>query len=170
MNAASILGLSLLLGAAATAADRPDDKAKAFDLAHLTPACEAGYRYGELFNAFDAEGLGALFAEDADYTGPDGQTQHGPQQIAARYASVLASYRKTIPEGTPATRVAQIYPQGVDDCLVEFEAWISGAYQLFAVDHFIVDRQGKISRFIPYIQTRVIPQLTAHLSASGKNM
>jgi hypothetical protein len=164
------LVLAVLLPAAAAIAQQPAEISESGDLAQLTPACAAGYRYGKTFNAFDADGLGALFAEDADYTGPDGQTQHGPKQIAARYASVLASYRKTVPEGIPATRVVQVYPHGAADCLVEYEAWISasGTYQLFAVDHFVVDREGKIAKFIPYIQTRVMAQLKAHLSADGK--
>ena len=109
-------------------------------------ACDAAVNYVRLINAGDYGSIGKLFAADAVYMGPDGKTRHGSQEIGAFYSEFLGIYR-------PKVKAASYIEQG-SECLMELDSKNkkSGKYVLTAIDHFTIDPEGKISKFIVYVR------------------
>jgi len=109
-------------------------------------ACDVSREYVKLINAGQYASVGGLFADDAVYMGPDGKTRHGSKAIGEFYKQLLGNLR-------PQLRAASFFEQN-HDCVMELEnrSKKSGKYALAAVDHFTIDPQGKISRFIVFLR------------------
>jgi hypothetical protein len=97
--------------------------------------------YVDIINRGEYKELGALFAADALFLGPNRQELHGRDEIGAFYERFLT-------EITPTIRIVSYVEQG-DDCVYELEARSSGdaEYRLGAIDHATLDPEGKVSRF-----------------------
>ena len=108
--------------------------------------CSVAREYVEVINDGKYDSVGQLFADDAVYQGPDGKTRHGAKAIGAFYSSFL-------PRLTPELQASRFFEQG-NECMMELENKNiqTGSYSPIAVDHFIVDSAGKISRFIVYLR------------------
>jgi predicted SnoaL-like aldol condensation-catalyzing enzyme len=111
-----------------------------------TDTCETPRDYVKLINSGRYDAIGGLFADDAVYMGPDGTTRNGRKEIAEFYQKVLSAMRLQLK--------AASYIQEGDNCLVELENKDkkSGRYDLISIDHFIIDPQGKVSKFIVYLR------------------
>ncbi len=109
-------------------------------------ACAAPHQYVDLINTGKYDQIGGLFADDAVYMGPDGKTRYGSKEIGKFYISFLGALK---PRVKPVS-----FMQDGDNCVMELanENKLSGKYSLVAIDHFTVDGQGKISRFIVYMR------------------
>jgi SnoaL-like domain len=109
-------------------------------------ACDVPREYVKLINTGQYDAVGGLFADDAVYMGPDGKTRHGAKAIGEFYKQLLGNLR-------PKLRAASFYERG-NECLMELESKSgkSGKYALTAIDHFTVDTQGKISRFVVFLR------------------
>jgi hypothetical protein len=111
-----------------------------------TDTCETPRDYVKLINSGRYDAIGGLFADDAVYMGPDGTTRNGRKEIAEFYQKVLGAMRLQLK--------AASYIQEGNNCLVELENKDkrSGRYDLISIDHFIIDPQGKVSKFIVYLR------------------
>jgi SnoaL-like domain len=129
-----------MLVAQASAANRRTGESAARD------ACETPREYVKLINSDRYDAIGDLFADDAVYMGPDGTTRKGTKEIGEFYQKFLAPMRLQLK--------AVSYIQEGNDCLVELENKDkkSGRYVLISIDHFIIDPQGKVSKFIVYVR------------------
>ncbi len=109
-------------------------------------ACAAPHQYVDLINAGKYDEIGGLFADDAVYLGPDGKTRYGSKAIGEFYTQFLGALK-------PQVKAASFIQDG-DNCLMELanQNKLSGKYSLVAIDHFTVDGQGKIARFIVYLR------------------
>ena len=109
-------------------------------------ACETPREYVKLINSGRYDAIGGLFADDAVYMGPDGRTRKGTKEIGEFYQKFLAPMRLQLR--------AVSYIQEGNDCLGELENKDkkSGRYDLISIDHFIIDPQGKVSKFIVYLR------------------
>jgi hypothetical protein len=108
-------------------------------------ACETPREYVKLINSGRYDAIGGLFSDDAVYMGP-GRTRKGTKEIGEFYQKFLAPMRLQLR--------AVSYIQEGNDCLVELENKDkkSGRYVLISIDHFIIDSQGKVSKFIVYLR------------------
>ena len=129
-----------MLFAQASAADPKTGESAARD------ACETPREYVKLINSGRYDAIGGLFADDAVYMGPDGTTRKGTKEIGEFYRKVLGAMRLQLK--------AASYIQEGNNCLVELENKDkkSGRYDLISIDHFIIDPQGKVSKFIVYLR------------------
>jgi ketosteroid isomerase-like protein len=120
--------------------------AAATSAASATGACAAPHQYVDLINAGQYDEIGGLFAEDAVYMGPDGKTRYGAKAIGEFYIHFLGALK---PRVKPASFI-----QDGHDCVMELtnQNKLTGKYSLVAIDHFTVNGQGKISRFIVYLR------------------
>jgi len=109
-------------------------------------ACDAPREYVKVISAGNYDAVGALFADDAVYMGPDGKTRHGSKEIGEFYKQFLGAYK-------PQIRAVSFIQQD-RDCIMELEnkSKKSGEYVLTAIDHFTVDSQGKVAKFIVYVR------------------
>jgi hypothetical protein len=101
-------------------------------------------QYVELVNRGSYDQLGALFAVDAVFLGPNRQELHGREEIGAFYGRFLNEIRPTI-------RIVTYVEQG-NDCVYELEAMSSGSteFVLGAIDHATLDDDGLVARFAVY--------------------
>jgi hypothetical protein len=115
-----------------------------------TPACEAAYRYVVLVNLRRYAEIGSLFAGEVDYIGPDGRPLHRGADVGALYAR-LGPVHQDVLQG----RIYSLIPIGQRECILEFGTPNpeTHEFQLAAVDHFFVGRDGKVTRFLAYFQT-----------------
>jgi len=97
--------------------------------------------YVDTVNRGAYDELSALFAEDANFLGPNRQEFSGRAAIGAFYDTFL-------PTITPKIRIASYVEDG-DDCVYELESLDAetGTYRLAAIDHATLDSEGKVSRF-----------------------
>lgn len=111
-----------------------------------TGACAAPHQYVDLINAGKYNQIGGLFADDAVYMGPDGKTRHGSKKIGDFYTQFLGNLK-------PRLKPVSFMRDG-DNCVMELASQNkrTGKYSLLAIDHFTINRQGKISRFIVYLR------------------
>lgn len=109
-------------------------------------ACDAPREYVKVISAGNYEAVGGLFADDAIYMGPDGKTRHGSKEIGEFYKKFLSAYK-------PQIRAASFIQQD-NDCMMELEnkSKKSGEYVLTAIDHFTIDSQGKVAKFVVYLR------------------
>jgi len=113
----------------------------------LRPACKTPRMYVDLLGSGRYEEIGALYADNAVYYGPDGKTRHGRKEIADFYTTGL-------PKKGTLRVYATSYLQDGKDCIVELAGGYVGDKQslaLGAIDHFTVNADGKIERFIMFI-------------------
>ena len=109
-------------------------------------ACDVSREYVKVISAGNYDAVGGLFADDAVYMGPDGKTRHGSKEIGEFYKQFLGAYK-------PQIRAVSFIQQD-RDCIMELEnkSKKSGEYVLTAIDHFTVDSQGKVAKFIVYVR------------------
>lgn len=109
-------------------------------------ACVAPHRYVDLINAGKYDEIGGLFANDAVYMGPDGKTRHGSKAIGEFYTQFLGALK-------PRVKAVSFVEAG-DNCVMELANHDrrTGKYSLVAIDHFTIDKQGRIARFIVYLR------------------
>jgi hypothetical protein len=139
--AGPLLTAALSLWISAAAAQNPAETSSA-----AAAACNVPREYIKLINDGKYDSVGALFAEDAVYMGPDGQTRHGAKNIGAFYSRFL-------PRLKPRLRASRFFGQG-NECMMELENKNnrSGEFTPTAVDHFTIDSAGKVSRFVVYLR------------------
>jgi ketosteroid isomerase-like protein len=92
--------------------------------------------------ARDADGLGALFAEDGVLVLPDGRELVGPQAIAGLYRGMFAS-------APPTPRPFAFVEAGLE-CAVELEARFDDGRVTRACDLFRLQEDGLIRRLDIY--------------------
>jgi hypothetical protein len=109
-------------------------------------ACDAAREYVNVISAGNYDAVGGLFADDAIYMGPDGKTRHGSKEIGEFYKKFLNAYK-------PQIKAANFIQQD-NDCILELEnkSKKSGEYALVAIDHFTIDSQGKVAKFVVYLR------------------
>lgn len=137
------------IAAAAQAAGSAKHHAQA---AALNPACRAGQEYMTRVNN-DIGSTGALFADKVDYIGPDGLPKTTNAEITATY--IAAGEVKKAHKMGAVARIVHLVPIGATECLMEFDQVVTdgGKPYLVAIDHFGVDKAGKIIFFRPFVQT-----------------
>lgn len=154
------VGLALIVAAVGADAQNPDrpltlvTKGRESFVHRTTPACEAAARYIELLTAEKFAEVRSLFADEVDYTGPDGKPLSRGDDVGALYAR-LGPQMKDRMKG----KIDSLVPVGANECLMEFSTQVDPAahrYALSAVDHFVVGPDGKVVRFIPYFQTALL--------------
>jgi hypothetical protein len=104
-------------------------------------ACALAARYVNLVNAGKYLEVAALFADDATFLEPMRPTLHGRGEIDAFYTKRI---------GAMAPQVMAVAYFGNDrECLVELALQVEIADQkrwaLVSMDHFIVNRQGRVA-------------------------
>jgi hypothetical protein len=133
----------------------------------LSPACKVAKTYLERVQARDVDGIRNLFAQNTNYTGPDGSSLSDPDQIAVGYKRGLENKDASGWE----FRIVNLLPfNGGVGCLMEFATAFDkpGEFSLSAVDHFEVDSNGKISRFLPYFASNHVQRVVAHIEKNIK--
>jgi predicted SnoaL-like aldol condensation-catalyzing enzyme len=138
---AGAIALALVIGAALPVSGRAQSNA-----AEGGSACTAPHQYVKLINEGKYDLIGSLFAADAVYMGPDGKTRHGSKAIGAFYEKLMGDLK-------PQVKAVSYIEHG-DDCLMELDNKDkkSGKWELIAIDHFTVDPQGKVAKFIVYLR------------------
>lgn len=121
-------------------------------ITQLTPACRAAKQYIDLAIDGRFQEIGNLFADKADYVGPDAVPRSNAEDIKRVY---VALGEVAIKAGKPhRPRLERLVPLNGNECFMEFDVfdYASAAYRLYAVDHFIVGPDGKVVWFRPYFQ------------------
>lgn len=141
-------------------AEAPDAASSKGSAAESKGACDVPREYVRLINAGQYDSLGGLFADDAVYMGPDGQTRHGSKAIGDFYKKFLGVFR-------PRIRAASFIQQG-SECVMELEAKSkkTGKFEISAIDHFTINAEGKASRFIVYTRPGAETQREANAALS----
>jgi hypothetical protein len=157
----SILAITQFVSGAHVAESRAATEGK------LTPACKAAKRYMEIIEARDLAGIRDLFAENAEYTGPDGTTVNELDKI-------VASYERGLKNSNTASwhfRIANLLPFEKNGCLLEFATSFDQPNQfvLSAVDHIEVNAQGKVTKFLPYIASSNLKRIAAHVQNKAES-
>lgn len=108
--------------------------------------CSIPREYVNLINDGKYDSVGQLFADNAVYLGPDGNTRHGAKAIGAFYSSFLPRLKLQL-------HASRFFAQG-NECMMELEnkSGQTSGFTPTAVDHFTIDSAGKISRFIVYLR------------------
>ena len=111
---------------------------------NLTSACRAAQTFVKLNMAGQADAIAKLFADDAEFVGPDGVMRHHPDEIARVFEKIV-----TI---RPPLRIAALSPSGHDSCLLELELMNvqTKKYETGPIDRFQVDKKGKVISFKPF--------------------
>lgn len=126
----------------------------------LTPACRAGSLFLRYLNAQNSEGIRGLFAETIDAVGPDGLTHHDPAEFAALEERGFRSM-----EHPWRFQIVNLVPFDKNGCLMEFSVSDkeTGPLSPGAVDHFEVNPEGKITRFIPHFAASWVTKAVANI-------
>jgi hypothetical protein len=115
-------------------------------------ACIAAQRYLELVNAGRYGEIADLFAPDAvvlePMRGPAGGAARGRAEIDAFYSRRIGGMRPTV--------VGVAFVGTRSDCMLENAAKVppSTRYALSSINHFAVNRQGKITRMVAFARPR----------------
>lgn len=135
---------TVCLGASARASQHPTGSARTRGA--TVNACTVPHRYIELINSGKYRLIGPLFSQNAVYNGPDGKTRVGARSIGGFYTRFLGKLR-------PKLRAASYIREG-DNCIQEMEERDSKTHKwiLFAVDHWVVNREGKAVEFTVYFR------------------
>lgn len=111
-------------------------------------ACEPAQRYLDLIAAGRYDQLGTLFAADAVFVSPVGKVLHGPAEIDDFYKAFLPKIK---PRNVPITFIAD-----GDECVMELVTATTldnyAKYRLAAIDHFTVNKQGKIGHMVVFLR------------------
>ena len=150
----AILAASIMLSATASAQVSIHPRGDVFDApppAATTRgkrACEPAQRYVDLIAAERYDQLGTLFADDAVFVTPIGTVLHGPTEIGDFYNSFLPKIK---PRNVPISFIAD-----GDECVMELVTATNldnyAKYRLAAIDHFTVNKQGKIRHMVVYLR------------------
>jgi SnoaL-like domain len=111
-------------------------------------ALDAVHKYVQLINARRYDDIGDLFAEDAEFLAPTGDTLRGRKTIQAFYAAGL---RKISPD---EVWVHSSVAEG-DRCVIEIAARLADDppdKTHIVVDHFTVDGAGLVARMAVYLR------------------
>jgi hypothetical protein len=149
---ASVFGLALTAGVANAAEEK------------LTKACNTAHTYLEYTKKLDSKALRTLFADKVDFVGYDGQTVTDPDKVAAGYEEGFTRIRNS--DYPSKFELNHLLPFDKNGCLMEFSYFDQkkNKFVLAAVDHFEVDEQGKITRFLPYFASSELPRISAHIA------
>ena len=101
-------------------------------------------RYFACMRARDLDGLAALYAEDAEFSLPDGRSFVGHAAILGMHASVFAA---AAPVPTPLHKVV-----GADSIAVEIEARMADGTSRRTANFYQFNAEGRISRLSVYIK------------------
>jgi hypothetical protein len=111
-------------------------------------ACAPAQRYVDLIAAERYDELGTLFADDAVFLTPIGKVLHGPREIGDFYKAFLPTIK---PRNVPITFIAD-----GDECVMELVTATNldnyARYRLAAIDHFTVNKQGKIRHMVVFLR------------------
>jgi hypothetical protein len=109
-------------------------------------ACDAPRECVKVISEGNYDAVGGLFADDAVYMGPDGTIRHGAKEIGKFYKKFLSAYK-------PQIRAASFIQQD-NDCILELEGKSkkSGEYAFRGIDHFTIDSEGKVAKFVVYLR------------------
>ena len=142
------------LASNARADQHPAASAKSHGTA--TNPCMVPRRYIKMINTGNYRAVGTLFTPHALFNGPDGKTLVGPQAIGDFFERFMSKFRPTL-------RVAGYYRLG-DNCIAEIENLQAetGKYLPTAVDHWVVNPQGKAVEFTVYLR----PDAPANLKSA----
>lgn len=112
------------------------------------PACAVAQKYVDLTAAGRYDELGSLFADDAVFVTPKATVLRGPAEIGAFYAKFLPTIK---PKNVPISFIAD----GAE-CVMELVTATNldnyAKYRLAAIDHFTVNKQGKIVHMVVYLR------------------
>ena len=112
------------------------------------PACAPARRVVEIANSGHYEEFGALFAEDGRWLTPTGAVVIGPKEISRVYKGFLEKIR---PRVVPISFIAD-----GPECVMELVALTAldgyEKYHLGAIDHFTVDKDGKVTTMVVYLR------------------
>jgi hypothetical protein len=114
----------------------------------LTPACAAAKKYVDLGAQHKVADIGALFAAQVDYIGPDGVARSHGGDVAKLYASMS----KTKWAQLSKVVLFRLVPLHQNECFMEFTSGPVAGPVLYAVDHFIVGPEGKVIWFRPFFE------------------
>jgi hypothetical protein len=137
-------------------------------ITQLTPACRAAKQYIDLAIDGRFREIGELFADKADYVGPDAVARSNAEEIKKVY---VALGEVAIKAGKPhRPRLERLVPLHDNECFMEFDVfdYASAAYRLYAVDHFIVGPDGKVVWFRPYFQENSSHWHDDSITAAGR--
>lgn len=111
-----------------------------------TNPCAVPHRYLRMINTGKYRMVGTLFAPHAIFNGPDGKTLVGPRAIGDFFERFMSKFRPTL-------GIARYYRLG-DNCIAEVVNLNkkTGKYLPTAVDHWVVNSQGKAVEFTVYLR------------------
>lgn len=115
-------------------------------------ACMVAQRYLELVNAGRYGEMAALFTADAivlePMRGPSGGAARGRAEIDAFYSRRIGAMRPHV--------IGVAYVGDRSHCMLENAAKVppSTRYSLSSINHFTVNRQGKITRMVAFARPR----------------
>ncbi|MEZ5736791.1 MAG: nuclear transport factor 2 family protein [Novosphingobium sp.] len=127
----------------------------------LTPACRAAKEFLECLNTQDAKRIRGLLANEVQMVGPDGRTLTDPAEFEAIEEQGFNNM-----EQPWRFELVNLLPFGSHGCLMEFTVASDSemAFRPGAIDHFEVDDEGKIVRFIPYIAASWVNNAVENIS------
>lgn len=111
-------------------------------------ACQPAQKYIDLTAAGHYDQLGSLFADDATFVTPTGSVLHGSKAIGDFYMAFLPTLK---PRNVPISFIAD-----GNECVMELVTATNmdnyAKYRLAAIDHFTVDKQGKIRHMVVFLR------------------
>jgi len=116
-------------------------------ISQLTPACRAASLFIDYLNARNFEAIGKLFADPTDVTGPDGTKHRHPADVVTFMGNGFKAMNTRW-----SFRILHLVPVGKNGALLQFEvSEDDGPFEAVAVDHFELNADGKIIKFLPYV-------------------
>lgn len=111
-------------------------------------ACAVAQRYVDLIAAERYDQVGTLFADDAVFVTPVGKVLHGAADIGRFYGDLMPKLK---PRNVPISFMAD-----GNECIMELVTATNmdnyAKYRLAAIDHFTVNKQGKIRHMVVYLR------------------
>lgn len=116
-------------------------------------ACQPAQKYIDLTAAGHYDQLGTLFSEDAVFVTPIGVVLHGSAAIGDFYKNFLPKLK---PRNVPISFIADD-----NECVMELVTATNmdnyEKYRLAAIDHFTVDKHGKIRHMVVFLRPQSQP-------------
>lgn len=129
------------------------------------PACAPAQRYLDLTAAGRYDQLGSLFADDAVFVTPIGKVLHGAAEINAFYKNFLPTLK---PRNVPISFIAD-----GNECVMELVTATNAdnyaKYRLAAIDHFTVNKEGKIRHMVVYLRPHSVQTQQSLDKAAGQS-
>ena len=111
-------------------------------------SCQVAQKYVDNVNAGRYQDQGTLFADDAVFVRPDGKVSRGAKEMGDFYKNFLGMMVPTI---IPISFIAD-----GSECVMELAAItkLGGEekYKLGAIDHFTVNKAGKIQHMVVFVR------------------